>query len=755
MASERVISDFSRKEIYKGIFVEKSKEQEKDQLFYIITVDHTIFKTLLFSADFSGSLNVEFQNEHQLKKEVILQPFTRLEAVRLLLHQGWDLKSKFNFRIELPDFELQAKFMLNPLKLIQEEISKTLELKTFDFNRYSQKEISTILESKKKKFVDHFFPPLATSICASEEEVREKYGCIVQFKRIPDLPVALELRENNKMIGYFSDEISGSNVVQGKLGDCWILSSISALAEYPYLIDRLFITKQPNDFGFYIVKLCRMGRWKHMILDDFIPCFPLEEPIFSTNTGNTIWVPLLEKAFAKHYGSFDALTYGDCKHALFDLTNCPSESFLFAKPWIRDMVDSGEFFQMMKQWTEQGYLITAGQFAQENELEEGLRGHAHALIRIVEVEDIQLLRFRNPWGIFEWDGRWSKNSELWTEELVNKIKPEFDADSFWLSFEDFKNNFGIVSLCKVSNWQQAAMRGKFITCTDINDPNFTAICSRYFYSLEITEKSKVIVGVHQEDVRSPGTELTRPFIDIGVAILKKSVEGFEIIALKETEVEREIFYEFEADVGTYFAIPISCGILIQPKIHTKKATITSFTLQDPVFKSIALNNFFKVDIDSSGTISYKELKSVTDLIGISLSENDYEKISSEFSQTFFGNEGLMTEDSFMRYFESLFAGITQEQIDKAFFNLGYTHQGFSFRTRVFNLTVHSKEKVKIKSHDALEATMDIEVQNLILKHYGKSIREDFEHQIVDVDLLCYFNKYINQKFSYLHLWLQK
>jgi hypothetical protein len=59
--------------------------------------------------------------------------------------------------------------------------------------------------------------------------------------------------------------------VQGRLGDCWVLCAIAALAEYPHLIKRLFVTEEEDgeegrgvgpDTGLYKMRFCKNGRWQ-------------------------------------------------------------------------------------------------------------------------------------------------------------------------------------------------------------------------------------------------------------------------------------------------------------------------------------------------------------------------------------------------------------------------------------------------------------------------------------------------------------
>ena len=51
-----------RKEIGKGIFMEKFQEKKNEEHFYVISLELLEFKELHFTVDFTGSVNIEFLN---------------------------------------------------------------------------------------------------------------------------------------------------------------------------------------------------------------------------------------------------------------------------------------------------------------------------------------------------------------------------------------------------------------------------------------------------------------------------------------------------------------------------------------------------------------------------------------------------------------------------------------------------------------------------------------------------------------------
>ena len=119
--------------------------------------------------------------------------------------------------------------------------------------------------------------------------------------------------------------ISQNDIQQGELGDCYLLSSISSLAcRYPDKVLELFITRNINPSGIYCVQLCIEGQWRAIYVDD---AFPLKygKPVF-THGDREIWTMVLEKAWAKVYGSYSNICSGRSRYDLCDIMQRGVES---------------------------------------------------------------------------------------------------------------------------------------------------------------------------------------------------------------------------------------------------------------------------------------------------------------------------------------------------------------------------------------------------------------------------------------------
>ena len=137
---------------------------------------------------------------------------------------------------------------------------------------------------KKKEWVDKDFP---------YEDIKLKDDKVVLWKRPHEFIDKPEL---------FPPEISPNDVIQGALNDCYFLSAVSSLAEKPYRIDELFVTKEYNPAGFYVCKLNFNGVHQEVIVDDLFPVTPdtPHRPLYAQPaSGKYIWVMVLEKCWAK------------------------------------------------------------------------------------------------------------------------------------------------------------------------------------------------------------------------------------------------------------------------------------------------------------------------------------------------------------------------------------------------------------------------------------------------------------------------
>ncbi len=79
----------------------------------------------------------------------------------------------------------------------------------------------------------------------------------------------------------------------------------------------------------------------------------------------------------------------------------------------------------------------------------------------------------------------------------------------------------------------------------------------------MTEATRVIIGLHQEDERIAGVLNRRPYLDIGIAILKRVSNGVELMEIKDLVSERQCELDIELDPGTYIILPRTSGCMLR------------------------------------------------------------------------------------------------------------------------------------------------------------------------------------------------
>lgn len=262
---------------------------------------------------------------------------------------------------------------------------------------------------------------------------------------------------------FISDDASRFDVQQGRLGDCWLLAAVANLTLNKSLLHRVVPPEQSFDdqyAGIFRFRFWQYGRWVEVVIDDRLPTHD-GSLIFMNSEDNTeFWTALFEKAYAKLYGSYEALSGGTTSEAMVDFSGGVNEVYELSK------VPDG-FHKVMMKASRLGSLmgcsIQPDPDVHEAVMENGLvRGHAYSITKICEADietpnmsgKIPMVRVRNPWGNeTEWNGAFSDKSPLWQfipEEEREEMGLTFDADGeFWMTYRDFSTNFEKLEICSL------------------------------------------------------------------------------------------------------------------------------------------------------------------------------------------------------------------------------------------------------------------------------------------------------------------
>ena len=128
----------------------------------------------------------------------------------------------------------------------------------------------------------------------------------IEWKRLKDV------FSDDKYSMWGSKGISFADPMQGQMGNCWLIAAASVSAQEPERIKEIFEIEHLNEAGVYAVQLYIMGIPVTVTVDDYLPFHKNTDSLIYSSEGpdNALWMPILEKASAKAYGSYEFLEGG-------------------------------------------------------------------------------------------------------------------------------------------------------------------------------------------------------------------------------------------------------------------------------------------------------------------------------------------------------------------------------------------------------------------------------------------------------------
>jgi Ca2+-binding EF-hand superfamily protein len=366
-----------------------------------------------------------------------------------------------------------------------------------------------------------------------------------------------------------------NDVLQGELGDCWFISSMSLIASDDNIlfskidpeklkernisdetIFKLISGVYPPLFhifakyGLYVFRFFLNFEWKFVIIDDRLPCYDSDLPTLAfaqCNSRSEFWVPLIEKAYAKLNGCYQALISGQVDDGVIDMTGLTSKRVSVLLPNkqfnVKALASPEKLWEALKVDMNSKSMMgcsIVGEGIESKVIIDGqkvglIAGHAYGITDLVELKDYKLLRIRNPWGTInpvEWNGAWSDNSkELISNlaEINKKIKeakkeeaeevlPESADGSFFMEFNEFIKIWDNINICKnfPDHWSGLRFRGEWTSNNSGGTPikpqpellKAYAQNPQFVMKLKSSKETSIFISLAQEDgrSRSKGTE---------------------------------------------------------------------------------------------------------------------------------------------------------------------------------------------------------------------------------------------------------
>ena len=309
------------------------------------------------------------------------------------------------------------------------------------------------------KFTDDIFPPNENSILAKDSS-----GNFIDQKDGPRLAglfntSEIEWKRSTDIFPHpllFEGTINVEDIRQGKIGNCYFLSAIAALCEFPTLISQKFISKQISPDGFYQIILFIDGEYQIVFLDDYFPVWKGTNMLYFAKPNSfELWALLLEKAWAKINGGYANIISGWPSDVFRAITG-------FACEQLTHCDNDIERLWAIMHTVDRNFGIVCASTRNDMDVETiGLvKNHAYTVMNTAEVvvdevseKKVKLCLLRNPWGYKEWKGDWSDGSTLWNENIIKQIEGYEKISNmkgcFWMCVEDFKKYFMRSDICQI------------------------------------------------------------------------------------------------------------------------------------------------------------------------------------------------------------------------------------------------------------------------------------------------------------------
>ena len=296
---------------------------------------------------------------------------------------------------------------------------------------------------KQKLYSDPYFKPELSSIYDDYDldvPMRDSYSSVV-WKRAREI-----FGEDCRVFG--DEKPKPSDINHDHKSNGQFLIFLSAMSSrFEDFIPDLFETKEMNIAGIYIIYFFVNGVRTPVVIDDLLPVWSTTmQPVFATAKDQTLWLPFLQKAWAKlnstywrtelHNSTFLVMSHlkGVPTYALLHHSSQEEQNLLYFR---------------MKEALERNYLVIVSGRNESNESVDSKlekeAGKAFEVLRLIEFqhnyEDLRLVKMRNPFKFPEITNEWNTESENWTEELRDQLGGATDGSVIFIPFEDYAQEF--------------------------------------------------------------------------------------------------------------------------------------------------------------------------------------------------------------------------------------------------------------------------------------------------------------------------
>lgn len=198
------------------------------------------------------------------------------------------------------------------------------------------------------------------------------------------------------------------DVEQGHIGTCYLQASLAAIAYWrPYEIESMFTRRDRWEWAdpVYTLEWELAGRVSNVAVSDYVPTYKNVGAFANPHSGfsTAIWPMLLEKSWAKIFGSYFETSDGKAYEAILGITQAPTYPY-----WHEDF-DEKAIWKRLRVANKLMFPVVASTSA--NAPNVGLAtGHAYAILNAEVWQGEKMVWVYNPWGFNRYKGKLKDHS---------------------------------------------------------------------------------------------------------------------------------------------------------------------------------------------------------------------------------------------------------------------------------------------------------------------------------------------------------
>lgn len=343
-----------------------------------------------------------------------------------------------------------------------------------------------------------------------------------------------------------------------------------------------------HEIGAYYLRLCVAGWWTTVLVDRYLPA-ATHGPEFArcANDLCALWVPLLEKAYAKALGSYAAILSRSVRDALSDLSGWPSSSLhtLWPSPSVAapspDAVAALSKAIHTHLYERHGTLLLCtfpeSHFAalpplqrvaltktyRDLQLEVGdvVRVRASELVdrhTVLWVERLLLplstaVQPRATAGAGDgesWLPLWTSRGKPWASTIAELMEGLGERNSLWIDVEEaaqvFQGGFCFFPTCETDQWTEVRVKGQLTRCDgqQQQQQQEEGVVGSICLCLTVREKTHAMMTLTQTDPeKAEGREGQIAIVQTysggdGLRLQRRSHQGVDIFATSAVSHQR-------------------------------------------------------------------------------------------------------------------------------------------------------------------------------------------------------------------------